>query len=345
LLREASPSDFPVKKAWRALIQAARLHKRTTGETLGLSSLSAVERALSAVPLDPGVAERIKPLLRALLKGEAGPEIVRRIDSDLAEALSSVQQGDVCVEIDGWPEGFDGRLQARLLRRESSPPYLLSAVRAAAMHHEFDGVVIAGKRLSVRVELDSGSVLPAVPRALRTKPLARGRKGPWLPFWDQEGRRFLTPQALAIRTAAQLRDQGVTSIIDGCAGLGGNSICFVRAGISVIAIEADPVRLRIAQRNAAALRCDGLIDWQLGRIEELLPDLPEAPLFLDPPWDRAAAALPAWLPFPPGRAMVLKTPAAFDPAVLPGAGWRVQYEFGGTSDDEAVLKMLTLWRS
>jgi hypothetical protein len=137
----------------------------------------------------------------------------------------------------------------------------------------------------------------------------------------------------------------VTSIIDGCAGLGGNSICFVRAGISVIAVEADPVRLRMAQRNAVALRCDGLIDWQLGRIEELLPDLPEAPLFLDPPWDRAAAALPAWLPLPPGRAMVLKTPAAFDPAVLPGAGWRVQYEFGGTSDDEAVLKMLTVWRS
>jgi hypothetical protein len=345
LLREAPPNDFPLKKAWRAVIQAARQHKRETGERLDISSLSAVERALGTVPLEPEVAVRIKPLLRALQRGEAEPDAAARIDRALKEAMPQVHPGEVSVSITGWPVGFDLGLQARLLRRESPPPFVLSAGLAAAMHHEFDGMVIAGKMLRICPELPSGSVLPAVPRALRTKPLARGRRGPWLPYWDVEGRRYLTPQAVAIRTAGELRALGVTSVIDGCAGLGGNSICFVRAGISVIAVEADRDRLQLARRNAEAMSCDGLIDWRFGRIEELLPSLPAGALFLDPPWERAAAGLPDWLPFSQDRLTVLKAPPAFDPAELPGEGWRVQYEFGGMEDDTAVLKMLTIWGS
>ena len=343
MLREVPPNDFPLKKAWRAVIQAARQHKRETGEGLGISSLSAVERALGTVPHDPGVAGRIKPMLRALQRGEADPDTAARIDRALKEAMPRVHRGDVSVSITGWPLGFDLAHQARLLRCESPPPFVLSAGLAAAMHHEFDGMVIAGETLRVCPELPDGWVLPAVPRALRTKPLARGRKGPWLPYWDVEGRRYLTPQAVAIRTAGQLRALGVTSVIDGCAGLGGNSICFVRAGISVIAVEADSERLHLARRNAEALSCGGLIDWRFGRIEELLPTLPAGALFLDPPWERAAAGLPDWLPFCPDRLTVLKAPSAFDPQLLPGEDWRVQYEFGGTDDDEAVLKMLTIW--
>jgi hypothetical protein len=117
----------------------------------------------------------------------------------------------------------------------------------------------------------------------------------------------------------------------------------VRAGISVIAVEADSERLQLARRNAEALSCGGLIDWRLGRIEELLPTLPDAALFLDPPWERAAAGLPDWLPFSPNRLTVLKAPSAFNPGLLPGEDWRVQYEFGGGEDDETVLKMLTIW--
>ena len=55
LLREAAPNDFPLKKAWRAVIQAARQHKRETGQSLAMSSLAAVERALGTVPCDPGL--------------------------------------------------------------------------------------------------------------------------------------------------------------------------------------------------------------------------------------------------------------------------------------------------
>lgn len=327
------------------MIQAARQHKRETGEGLDISSLSSVERVLGTVPRDPEVAARIKPLLRALQRGDGGPGAAVRIDRELKEAMPQVHRGDVAVRVTGWPVGFDLALQARLLRRESPPPFVLSAGLAAAMHYEFDGMVVAGKTLRVCPELPAGSVLPAVPRALRTKPLARGRRGPWLPYWDVEGRRYLTPQAVAIRTAGQLRALGVTSVIDGCAGLGGNSICFVRAGISVVAVEADRDRLQLARRNAEALSCDGLIDWRVGRIEELLPSLPAGALFLDPPWERAAAGLPDWLPFSPDRLTVLKAPPAFDPELLKGEGWRVQYEFGGTEDDAAVLKMLTIWGS
>jgi len=273
-----------------------------------MSSLAAVERALGTVPCDPGVAVRIKPLLRALQRGEAGPEVAVQLDKALRDAMPLVHRGDVSVSITGWPVGFGAEHQARLLRRDSPPPFVLSAGAAAAIHHEFDGMVIAGKTLRVCPDLPVGSVLPAVPRALRSRPQPRGRRGPWLPYWDVEGRRYLTPQAVAIRTAGQLRSLGVTSVIDGCAGLGGNSICFVRAGISVIAIESDAERLELARRNAEALSCGGLIDWRLGRIEELLPSLPSAALFLDPPWERAAAGLPSWLPLRADRLTVLKAP-------------------------------------
>jgi hypothetical protein len=344
LLRDAPPGDFPLKKAWRELIRAAREHKRATGQVLLISSLAGVERAQNSVPCDPGVAERIKPLLRALQRGEAGSETAAEIDAQLRAALPRVQESPVRIEIEDWPEGFDGSLRARLLRRDGPPPYVLPPGQAAAMHHEFAGMVIAGKALRLTAGLDEGRVLPPVPRSLRRRPQPRGRQGPWLPYWDTEGRRYLTPQALAIRTAAELRACGVTSLIDGCAGLGGNSICFVRAGISVIAVDADRDRLELAQRNASALNCGDLIDWRGGRIEDLLPSLPDLPIFLDPPWQRASASLPPWLPLSEGRPTVLKAPAAFDPASLPGTGWRVQYEFGEAADDDSVLKMLTIWR-
>jgi len=344
LLRESEPRDFPLKKAWRAMIRAARAHRREGGDRLEFSSLAQVERALGTVPSEPEVAARIKPLLRSLHRGEAGPEAAVEIDRQLRAALPSVYRGLVGVEVTGWPDGFDSVLRSRLLRREAPPPYMLPAEQAAAVQREFHGMVIAGAELSVALELPVGHVLPPVPRSLRARPQPRGRKGPWLPYWDEQGRRFLTPELLAMRTAAELRERGVERVIDGCAGLGGNSIAFVRAGLSVVAVEADPRRMEMAQRNAGALRCGQAIEWHCGRIEELLPGLSGDALFLDPPWQRAPAALPPWLPLPSHLRIVIKAPADFDPTGLPGDGWKLQFEFGEASDDESVLKMLTVWR-
>ena len=343
LLAAAPPPNVPLLKLWSPLIQALRAHKRSTGEVPGLASRRAVERALSQVPIDEGVAKRVKPLLRRFHREGHPVAIAVEIDAAICAALPLTVQGEVHVTVEGWPKDFGAELQARLLRRDSSPPYDMPAPEAAAMRREFDGVLLAGSELRVNVALPEGAVLPAVPRSLRARPMPRGRTGPWLPHWDDEGRRFITPEALADRLARQLVDRGVSRLVDGCAGLGGNSIAFARAGISVTAVEASPARLRLAQRNAEDLGCGGRIRWRLGRIEEVLPTLPEVLLFLDPPWDRENAGLPDWLPFPENRALVLKAPAAFDPRKLPARDWKTQFEFGERDDDRATVKMLTLW--
>lgn len=342
LLRSAEPSDFPVKKAWREVIRALRSHKKRTGHLPALSSLAAVDRALGTVPLDPEVASRLKPLLRGVLREELGEPAALEIDRLVAEALPRIQEGLVGVDIVGWPEDLTREQQARLLRRDAAPPYELPAPEAAAVVREFEGFLIAGHSLHVVVELDADCRLPPVPRALRARPQPRGRSGPWLPYWDDEGRRFLTPEALATRLARRLSQAGVTELIDGCAGLGGNAIAFAREGIDVLAVEQDAARLGLARRNASALGVGDRISWSRGRIEEQLETLPIRALFLDPPWDRTGGVLPAWLPLPTDRLVVLKTPGSFDPQTLPRESWSVDYEFGEAEDDFWVLKMLTI---
>jgi hypothetical protein len=344
LLREAEPRDFPLKKAWRSLIRAARQYKRESGEGLQYSSLAQIERALSSIPVEPNLAATIKPLLKRLYTEDPCLPTAVEVDRRLRKGLPQVLRSNLEVMVTGWPDGFEPKLQALLLRRPVPPPYELAPEEVAALVREFDGRVIAGKRLSVHCEVPRGWILPPVPRNLRSRPQPRGRRGPWLPHWDEEGKRLLTPEVLAMRTAAEMRERGITSVIDGCAGLGGNSIAFVRAGLKVIAVDVDPHRLELARRNAQELRCADRIEWRCGRIEELIEVLPESPLFLDPPWERENSGLPSWIPLPPDRPVVIKAPTEFDPEILPLGGWKTQFEFGEREDDCSVLKMLTLWR-
>ncbi|MEE2829068.1 MAG: hypothetical protein VX498_07765 [Myxococcota bacterium] len=340
LLGEADPLDLPQKQAWRALIRALRARKRSTGQASEFLSWAAVQRALSLSPRDPLAVPEIKRLLGRVLDGhdEAAIEVERLLTALLPTTASVPLQ----VDVRGWPEDFDGSLQARLLRREDPPPYCLAPSEAAALLREFDGQVLAGRSLRVLVDLPPGQVLPAVARSLRSRPMPRNRKGPWLPHWDEQGRRSLTSEVVAGRQARRLVEQGVTEIVDGCAGLGGNSIAFAREGLRVLAVEKDPARLALAQRNADALLPESGIEWRCGAIEALLPSLPPWHLFLDPPWHELNGELPPWLPLPGDRPVTLKLPHSFDPSVLPPRDWSVHYEFGEFEDDRAVLKMLTI---
>ena len=345
LLRDAEPKDFSHKKAWRRVIQVLRAHKKATSESGTLSSLGSVERALGTVlPRAVDVSE-IKRLLKQVLVADEPTAAACRLDSLVSQLLPVTRSAPVLVDVEGWPEDFGPALRARLLRLESGLPVELEPPVAAALVREFDGYVLAGSRLSVKPQLGPGEVLPSIPRAMRARPMPRGRKGPWLPHWDSEGRRFLTPEPLARRQAQRLSDLGASQVIDGCAGLGGNSIAFAEAGLSVLAVESDPSRLALARRNADARGLGDRITWRCGRIESLLSELPEWPLFLDPPWDPESGGLPDWLPFPDGRVLVLKTPGSFDPKALRGESWTVCYDFGGGEDDGFVLKMLTILRS
>lgn len=346
LLREVEPRDFPLKEAWREVIRGLRERRRATGEAGRLTSWAAVERALAG-SLRPGTTDgdlsSLKRALRAMIRDGAGPEGATRVDDLVARLLPPVVEGQVVVEITGWPDDFGPELQARLLRQGGPPPLTVDAEVAAALVREFDGFLLAGRTLEVRPQLRDDEVLPPVPRPLRSKPMRRGREGPWLPHHDEVGRRSLTPRALARRQARLLLElagfEGL--VIDGFCGLGGDAIAFAQAGARVIAVELDPGRFELARRNARAMGVSDRIDLRQGDIADLLPSLPPGtPLFLDPPWTSLDLDD---LPLPEDRTVMLKLPREFPTGRLPGS-WQVHYEFGQEQDDSAVVRMITVIR-
>ncbi len=323
LLRDALPR-IPLKAAWRDLIRHNR--GRGAGRVRGQAD---VEQALAATPPPDFDPDAFKAALAAI-DGAA-------IDRLLAW-LPRVATEPVHVDVVGWPASFGPALQARLLRR---PLGLMPPGEAAALVREFDGFDLGGSRLRVIVDVPQGVVLPGVPRGLRAQPMRRDRTGPWLPNVDVEGRHFVTPEAIAIRQAGCVAALG-SSVLDGFCGVGGNAMHLARAGLRVVAVEANPQRLALAKRNAAAFGVD--IDFRAGDVRDFL-ELDVDVLFLDPPWERGEGA-PTWdflLSFvPPDRAnLVLKLPRTFDLSTLPPRAWDIRWEFGAGDDDDAIVRMIT----
>jgi len=317
------------------VLQLLRAHKRQTGRKPFLGGRGDIERALQGPAPAADVVTELKESLRRVSRdGDAAAAV--RIDELLAGLAPSVATEPVEVDVVGWPADFGQALQARLLRLESPPSVVLPPAVAAALVREFDGFVLAGATL--RVVLPEGTRLPAVPRSMRARPMRRDRDGPWLPHVDAVGTRSLTPRELAERQARRL---GADAVIDGYGGLGGNAIAFSRAGARVICVERDPARLALARANVEALGVADRVDLRAGSIEELLPDLPPWPLFLDPPWDGLELES---LPLPDDRTVMLKLPRDADVGRLPGDDWTVDYEFGERDDDFHVVRMLTVTR-
>ena len=322
LLRDAEPR-LPLKPAWAAFLQANRARRRA-GVEVRFGKRAEIERALD---LAPPTAEAVVELKTALKQGD--PAAVERA----LAWVPRVRSEPVEVWVTGWPDGFPPELQRRLLR---TPPGLLAPTAAAALQREFDGFVLGGSVLRVQVGLGEGEVLPAVPRHLRGTPPRRGRTGPWLPHVDAAGRRFLTPEALAMRQAARVAELG-PRVIDGFCGCGGNTVAFTRRGLEVTAVERDPARAALARLNAPG------VDVRTGDLGELLPDLPpDAVLFLDPPWEAGttwARLMPVDIDAWPRLA--LKLPRDFDLASLPARPWSLHWEFGEGDDDDSIVRMIT----
>ncbi len=322
LLRDAEPR-FPMKPAWLALIRANRARRRA-GVAVRFAARADIDRALDLVPPSVDVAV---PLKRALRDGDA---------EAVEAALSWVPRlriEPVHVSVTGWPEGFSDEDQRRLLRREVGA---MAPVEAAALRREFDGFALGGCALRVQVDLEDGEVLPAVPRHLRATPPRRGRSGPWLAHVDEAGRRYLTPEALAMRQARRVAELGGL-VVDGTCGCGGNTVAFWRLGLRVIAVERSPERAALARLNAPE------VEVRCADLGSVLPELPrDAVLFLDPPWDAGTT----WdslvqVDVADWPVLVLKLPREFDLTTLPDRPWSVHFEFGEEADDAAVVRMIT----
>lgn len=324
-LRDALPR-LPLKAAWKGLIQHNRARRADAPRIIKQAD---VERALAAEPPAGFDANEFK----AALAAQDGAAVDRLLDW-----LPRIAQEPVDVSITGWPPSFGAPLQARLLRRAlgSMPPG-----EAAALRKEFDWFDLGGHVLRVHVDLPPGRALPGVPRHLRAMPLRRDRTGPWLPNVDNEGRHFVTPRALAERQAGYVAAMG-ESVLDGFCGVGGNAIAFGLAGLRVVAVDPDPVRIALARRNAAAFDLD--IDFRIGDVRAHL-DEPADVLFLDPPWHREEET-PTWSRLfdfvPADRAnLVIKLPRTFELSTLPARDWTIHWEFGAGEDDHSIVRMIS----
>lgn len=165
---------------------------------------------------------------------------------------------------------------------------------------------------------------------------------------DEEGRKSLTPEALALALGKRA---GERRVIDACAGAGGNAIGFARAGCTVVAIEIDANRLAMAKHNAKLYGVEDRIEFIVGDARTILPELQADLLFIDPPWgERYNKERVTLDDLSPCQDLLdhanhigqhwIKTPPSFDVATLPG--WRAEAIFGVAKGDERRVKFLLL---
>ncbi|MFJ4009585.1 methyltransferase domain-containing protein [Streptomyces sp. NPDC090026] len=82
------------------------------------------------------------------------------------------------------------------------------------------------------------------------------------------GRMFFTPngveqstrRSVAEHRARRFADLGVRSVADLCSGIGGDAIALARAGITVLAVDRDPLTAATARANAEVLGLSALIE-------------------------------------------------------------------------------------
>jgi len=172
---------------------------------------------------------------------------------------------------------------------------------------------------------------------------------------DDEGRRSLTPEALALALGEEAVASGVRSVVDAFAGAGGNAIGFARAGCQVTAIERHRGRAALARHNCRVYGVRGRVDLRASDALALLPSLSADLLFLDPPWGAydkhhtqlsdlplLSDVLPLASPERFDRVW-LKLPPSFDPSQLPG--FRPEAVFGQAAGDHRRVKFVLLRRA
>lgn len=226
----------------------------------------------------------------------------------------------------------------------------LVADAAADLAARLRGVGLAGRRVSVEIE---PPLSRTVVRAARTEEAKRYRAGS-VGFarsgtrLDAEGRRSLTPEAIALELGQRARG---ARVVDACAGAGGNAIGFARAGCEVIAVELDAARLVLARHNARVYGVQHRIRFVHADARDVLSSLSAELLFVDPPWGASydktrvvATDLPLLgeLIAHADRfaACWLKLPPSFDPASVPGA--RPSAWFGCGQGDARRVKLVLL---
>jgi trimethylguanosine synthase len=98
---------------------------------------------------------------------------------------------------------------------------------------------------------------------------------------DAEGLYSVTPEAVGLATA-RLVDGA--RVLDGFAGIGGSAIAFARTGKSVIAVDNNRDRLKMAEHNATIYGVNEAITFVHGDFFDVAGALEADTVNLDPPW-------------------------------------------------------------
>lgn len=163
---------------------------------------------------------------------------------------------------------------------------------------------------------------------------------------DDDGRRYLTPEALALEIGHLARGR---SVLDLTAGAGGNAIGFARAGSRVIATELDEERLKLARHNARVYGVQDQITFRHGDAREVIAQESAEIVFVDPPWgvyDKVRVTLsdlPLLAELMPALSykeqVWLKLPPSFDPDTLAREA-ELRPLFGVAPGDRHRVKLL-----
>lgn len=102
---------------------------------------------------------------------------------------------------------------------------------------------------------------------------------------DEEGWFSVTPEKIAEHIAQRVR-QCINNavVVDAFCGVGGNAIQFALAGMRVIAVDIDPVKLDLAYNNAQVYGVEDQIEFIRADYMCVAADLKADAVFLSPPW-------------------------------------------------------------
>ncbi|WWQ64702.1 methyltransferase domain-containing protein [Streptomyces sp. Q6] len=100
-------------------------------------------------------------------------------------------------------------------------------------------------------------------------------------FFTPNGVEQATRTSVATHRAESFKALGVTSVADLCCGIGGDAIALARAGISVLAVDRDPLTCAVARANAEALGLTDLIEVREADVTEVDTAAYDA-VFVDP---------------------------------------------------------------
>lgn len=100
-------------------------------------------------------------------------------------------------------------------------------------------------------------------------------------FFTPNGVEQATRTSVAVHRAESFAALGVRGVADLCCGIGGDAIALARAGISVLAVDRDPLTCAVARANADALGLADLIEVREADVTEVDTSAYDA-VFVDP---------------------------------------------------------------